>query len=260
MPFAAAAHEDLAMHQFAHFSANTRGRDFAVGDIHGHFQRLEQALDQLGFDPTVDRLFSVGDLVDRGPDSASVLHWLAQPWFFAVQGTHEALTLQLVDGHAHLNLDDYRHSGGGWFIDSPPAVRAQYAERLRQLPVALEIETPGGLVGLVHADCPFTSWTRLRRYLQTFSLQDPRTRDPAVDDIFQWSRNRLKRRDFSGVKDVRAVVVGHTPLRHARQLGNVFHIDTAGWSEGFFTFLEIASLALHEQPLRAEATVATRPR
>ena len=45
--------------------ANLRGRDLAVGDIHGHFQRLQQCLDAVGFDPAVDRLFSVGDLVDR---------------------------------------------------------------------------------------------------------------------------------------------------------------------------------------------------
>lgn len=238
------------MSQFARFSANARGRDFAVGDIHGHFSRLQQALDQLGFDPAVDRLFSVGDLIDRGPDSLAALDWLEKPWFFAVQGNHEVLTLQYVDGYPRLNPNDYRHSGGGWFMDASPSLRERYATRFRRLPVALEIETPRGLVGLVHADCPFASWSQLRSYLQTTPLLGQPTTDPAVDDVFQWSRGRLKHRDFSGVKDVRAVVVGHTPLRRARQLGNVFHIDTAGWSEGFFTFLELGSLALHEQPLR----------
>lgn len=240
------------MSQFAHFSANARGRDFAVGDIHGHFHRLQAALDQLGFDPALDRLFSVGDLVDRGPDSFDALQWLDKPWFFAVQGNHEALTLQLMAGHSRLNLMDYRQSGGAWFIDSPESIRVRYAQRFRSLPVALEVETAEGLVGLVHADCPFPSWTTLRTYLQNHRLQDGYRADAGVDEIFQWSRGRLKRRDFSGVKDVRAVVVGHTPLRRARQLGNVYHIDTAGWSEGFFTFIELGTLRLHEQPLRGE--------
>lgn len=238
------------MSQFAHFSANARGRDFAVGDIHGHFHRLQAALDQLGFDPAVDRLFSVGDLVDRGPDSFDALQWLDKPWFFAVQGNHEVLTLQLMAGHSRLNLMDYRHSGGAWFIDSPQQVRERYAARFRQLPVAIEVETAEGLVGLVHADCPFPSWTTLRTYLQSHVLSDSYNPDAGLDEVFQWSRGRLKRRDFSGVKDVRAVVVGHTPLRRARQLGNVYHIDTAGWSEGFFTFIELRNLRLHEQPLR----------
>jgi serine/threonine protein phosphatase 1 len=52
-----------------HFGRNTAGRDLIVGDIHGCFARLQVALDELGFDPERDRLFSVGDLVDRGPDS-----------------------------------------------------------------------------------------------------------------------------------------------------------------------------------------------
>ena len=48
------------MGRFRRLLANIRGRDLAVGDIHGHFQRLEQCLEAVGFDPAVDRLFSVG--------------------------------------------------------------------------------------------------------------------------------------------------------------------------------------------------------
>jgi hypothetical protein len=50
--------------------ANTAGRDFVCGDIHGCFDELDAALAKLQFDPAVDRLISVGDLVDRGPRSA----------------------------------------------------------------------------------------------------------------------------------------------------------------------------------------------
>ena len=49
------------------FPLNRRGRDLAVGDIHGYFALLQQALNRVGFDPVCDRLFSVGDLTDRGP-------------------------------------------------------------------------------------------------------------------------------------------------------------------------------------------------
>jgi serine/threonine protein phosphatase 1 len=63
------------MSRFRRIAANTRGRDLA-GDIHGHFQRLQQCLDGVGFNPAVDRLFSIGDLVDRGPHSAQALDWL----------------------------------------------------------------------------------------------------------------------------------------------------------------------------------------
>ena len=52
------------------FVLNESGRDFVVGDVHGCFRTLEHALGALTFDPNLDRLFGVGDLVNRGPHSA----------------------------------------------------------------------------------------------------------------------------------------------------------------------------------------------
>ncbi|WP_040262910.1 metallophosphoesterase [Pseudomonas massiliensis] len=225
------------MARFEHFGPNPRGRDYAVGDIHGHFTRLEATLRRARFDPARDRLFSVGDLVDRGPESPRALEWLAQPWFHAVQGNHEVLTRQYVEGDPQLHPDDYRSSGGTWFMQSSRQEQERYALRFAELPVALEVETQLGLVGLVHAHCPFSSWTTLREYLTgalPYAVE--------LEESFQWSRARLKQRDESEVRDVRAVVVGHTPLRRPRRLGNVWHIDTAGWSEGYFSLLELGRL------------------
>ena len=49
------------------FAPNTAGRDFVVGDIHGCFDALGDEMDRIRFDPAVDRMFSVGDLVESGP-------------------------------------------------------------------------------------------------------------------------------------------------------------------------------------------------
>lgn len=62
------------------FQLNADARDFAVGDIHGHFVRLEVALAAVKFSPEKDRLFSVGDLVDRGPESVDVLIGMQRMW------------------------------------------------------------------------------------------------------------------------------------------------------------------------------------
>ena len=64
------------------FGLNEDGRDFVVGDIHGMFQHLTELLEQIEFDEGSDRLFSVGDLVDRGPESHRALEWLDKPWFY----------------------------------------------------------------------------------------------------------------------------------------------------------------------------------
>jgi len=69
--------------------ANAAGRDFVVGDIHGMFDSVERALAKVDFDPERDRLFSVGDLIDRGPQSRDVVRFLKQPFVHAVCGNHD---------------------------------------------------------------------------------------------------------------------------------------------------------------------------
>lgn len=229
------------MSRFQQIAANPHGRDFAVGDIHGHFSRLQAALAAVGFDTAVDRLFSVGDLVDRGPQSAQCLEWLGQPWFFAVQGNHEALAIQHVRGQ----LMDYRlymASGGAWFLAQAPEAQRHFAERFARLPIALEVATAEGPVGLVHANCPLPSWALLRDTLLGHLPGLER-----AEEACQWSRERLHTQDISGIPDLRALVVGHTHLPRPDVLGNVFHIDTGGWrsnGRGHFTLLELATLKL----------------
>jgi serine/threonine protein phosphatase 1 len=55
---------------------NYDGRDFIVGDLHGCRSMLDELLEHANFDPQKDRLFSTGDLVDRGPDSVGCLELL----------------------------------------------------------------------------------------------------------------------------------------------------------------------------------------
>jgi len=52
---------------------NTTGKDFVVGDLHGCYDLLESLLGAVSFDKSKDRLFSVGDLIDRGPNSLRCL-------------------------------------------------------------------------------------------------------------------------------------------------------------------------------------------
>lgn len=75
--------------QVMRIAHNIHGRDFVVGDLHGHYNELRHLMDKVQFDISVDRLFSVGDLVDRGPESWECVMLLEQPWFYAVLGNHE---------------------------------------------------------------------------------------------------------------------------------------------------------------------------
>ena len=223
------------------FTLNRQGRDFAVGDIHGWYSRLQRRLDEIGFDPKRDRLFSVGDLIDRGPESERVLEWLAKPWFHAVQGNHEDVAVRYAKGNP-VDPASYSRNGGDWFMALSVQRRQEIAAVIVDLPVAIEVETEEGIVGLVHADCPFRDWGRLRALLE----KPPKASVMrSVRDQCIWSRRRITEMDSVGIEGIRAVIVGHTPLQQPVQLGNVYHIDTGGWlpdEGGHFTLLDLHQL------------------
>lgn len=215
------------------FARNAAGRDFAVGDVHGHFTRLEGALASISFDPARDRLFSVGDLVDRGPESDRVVEFLDLPWFHAVRGNHEDMAIRWPLGN--MDADNYVANGGAWNVANPHHTSQAIADALGTLPVAIEVDTTAGLIGIVHANCPLSTWTEFIAMLDDPGLS-ARARKSVIDAAL-WSRERIQSADRCGVPDVRAVIVGHTPVKCPQRLGNVYHIDTGGWMLGWHGLL-----------------------
>ncbi len=219
------------------FPPNAHGRDFAVGDIHGAFVALEAALAAIGFDRRRDRLFSVGDLVDRGPDSHTVTDWLDQPWFHAVCGNHDFMTWRSALGQPFEPVHHLAH-GGQWLAQLPRPEQRRIGQRLAALPMAMEVETPAGLVGIVHADFPSDDWQDLAHI--DWSQLD---RMGSAAGQCLWSTDRYRLRYAGPVAHIRAVVHGHQRVPVAQVLGNVHFIETCGWHPaGHFTFLELQSL------------------
>jgi serine/threonine protein phosphatase 1 len=221
------------------FALNSHGRDFAVGDIHGAFTALQAALDYIGFDPATDRLFSVGDLVDRGPESADVLIWLDKPWFHAILGNHDLMTCRAALGDPFPGID-YAAHWGAWLAALPADRQIAIGKRLRALPIVAEIETPAGTIGMIHADCPYDDWADIRS-TDWDSIDDL---DPTMK-VSLWSSMRYAKLYTATIKNIRAVVHGHTTIPHVTVLGNVHYIDTGGWcapAPGRFAFLDLHSL------------------
>lgn len=202
---------------------NDRGRDLLVGDIHGCVSKLMESLRIVGFDPTRDRVFVVGDLVDRGPQSMEALELLDKPWFFSVRGNHEDALLAVVDGLLDKNtLLEQPSQGAEWFFDRSAAQRKKAVALMRRMPIAIELETANGRIGVVHAECPLSSWDDM---VQKLEAGDEHVRGAAM-----WSRKRIKSGCQDPVEGVRAVVVGHTPVQHCASLGNTLYIDTGAWA------------------------------
>ncbi len=200
------------------FSQNQLGRDFVSGDIHGEFHLLEAELERLDFDTDRDRLFCVGDLVDRGSDSLAALEWLAKPTVHTCRGNHEIFVKSAPGYFVELSWW-VAVNGGDWWLEVDEATKWRFMETFAELPMLLEVETPQGLVGIVHADIPCNmSWSQFATRLQDG--------DQAVFEYALWSRGRAQEVCTTPVEGVYRVYCGHTVFDAPKQVGNVYFIDT----------------------------------
>lgn len=224
---------------FKFFSKNLVGRDFVVGDLHGMFSLMESQLESLGFNSDTDRVFSVGDLIDRGPESYRVIEFLDKPWFHAIKGNHEMMLIEAK--HKKTNYRSWVEKyGGAWWEDVDPTTQDEIRARLEELPIAFEIENDNDNVGIVHADVPVgLSWQEIIHDINN---------DEEIRDYLMWSRNRFKYIQLTGetvdVEGIGLVIMGHMPISKPLHINNLYYIDTgAAFVQkeelGHLTLLEI---------------------
>ena len=123
---------------------------YAIGDVHGCFKTLQKLLRKIQHDPRHDRLWFVGDLVNRGPRSLAVLRWAAEQGdrIVAVLGNHD---LHLLGRAAHVS-EPKRRDNLAEVLEAPD--RDDLLAWLRRRPL---LHREGGHL-LVHAGL-FPSWT-----------------------------------------------------------------------------------------------------
>jgi len=198
-----------------HFNLNTKGRDFFVGDMHGEFDLFVGKLHHLGFDFNVDRCFSVGDLIDRGPKSRDCLMLLEEPWFFAVMGNHEAMMIDPACWR------DWRYNGGVWG-DSVTNEDLLFLHGLikTKMPYTMTVQLEGGVVGVVHAESA------------------PNWEDNPIPDANTWDRDLIYSSNPRTTSGVDLVVCGHTVRKKPKRVTNHLFIDTGAVYNGTLTLVE----------------------
>lgn len=244
------------MSNFVELPLNSDGRDFVVGDVHGHKSLLESLLEAVGFDTGCDRLIALGDLIDRGPESPATLRMVRDaPWMVSLMGNHEAMLIDaLVDGHSE---QIWRMNGGGW-ANSREALR-DYAAIAEGLPLAIEWPLPDGRrIGAVHADVPpGTDWQTVRALAartgrddvepflwgRTRVVADARARAVEPDDARAGARVRTWEA-MQPVAGIERIYTGHTVLEPPLPRGraNVVFLETGGYlKSGRMTLVEVAT-------------------
>ncbi|MEM9002743.1 MAG: metallophosphoesterase family protein [Cyanobacteria bacterium P01_F01_bin.86] len=126
-------------------------RRIFIGDVHGHFDGLMQLLDKLA-PASEDQIYFVGDLIDRGPQSAQVVNYVRQQEYLCVLGNHEQLLLNAfskkrMNGQA---LHGWLYSGGQATLASYNNDLDWLGEHLdwfRSLPIYLDLDD----IWLAHA-------------------------------------------------------------------------------------------------------------
>ncbi|WHS62282.1 metallophosphoesterase [Pseudomonas sp. G2-4] len=228
------------MYRTKSFPPNKAGRDFVVGDIHGHFKLLTKALDKLDFNTEVDRIFSVGDLIDRGPDSIEVLNWLEKPWFHAVRGNHEHMLIECISGHG--DISRHIRNGGAWLYELQPVAQRELLKVLQELPLIIEINLSNDqVIGIVHAEAPATKsndgWPEAKDAI-TGRLGKPNQQQALKTALY--AREKIEREDHTSIGGITRLYVGHSTVPSVMRLGNVVYIDTGcSFSDGALSLVEI---------------------
>lgn len=199
-------------------------RTLAIGDIHGCYQSLKRLEKFAKFSPD-DLIVTLGDHVDRGPDSRKVINWLIErdeQQLVALRGNHELMMLAARDSFDHQRE---------WFACGGKAVLRSY--------------------GVDHPDdIPDKHWRFLTKNLCSHYVHGNHffvhanaypdlELNEQPDYMLYWESKAERAPHQSG----RIMICGHTPQRSGIPLdmGHAICIDTGACKGGWLTCMDVNS-------------------
>lgn len=121
-----------------------------IGDVHGHYTALSELLENIA-PSQEDEIYFLGDLIDRGSQSAKVVDFVIKNNYNCILGNHEVMLLDAIGGE-QINQEVFHgwlQNGGNTTIASyenkmPPT---EHLEWFKNLPLYFDL----GDYWLVHA-------------------------------------------------------------------------------------------------------------
>lgn len=127
----------------------TQSQQIVIGDVHGHYEALIKLLEALALGDD-DEVYFVGDLIDRGPESARVVDFVIKQGYHCLLGNHEQMMLDAVGG-GHISpqlLQAWLHSGGYPTLESyNHQIPEDHLKWMQRLPLYFDL----GDYWIVHA-------------------------------------------------------------------------------------------------------------
>jgi serine/threonine protein phosphatase 1 len=217
-------------------------RVYAIGDIHGRFDLLQDLLarieaDDRARDPAKTHIVLLGDLIDRGPQSREVIDFLLNggPGFadvHIVMGNHEEMLLRLAEDPSIRARDHFLRAGGRETFESYNAPQHMldlpdyYAEDalLRYVPDAHLAFLRAAHHGVQFGDYLFVH----------AGIRPGVPIDEQMQSDLRWIRGEF----LTSEADHGVVVVhGHTVVREPEVRANRIGIDTGAYASGMLTAL-----------------------
>ena len=245
-----------------HRDSTARRRVLVVGDIHGEYEMFMRLLKVAEYDEACDTIYSLGDVIDRGPESLRTLEWFAgRRGAYMLLGNHEAMMMQAGEDFDASRV--WARNGGGWSHCLGAREKFLYTCMLRTLPLTAEIsyDTGAWRVGLVHADVPSgLPWKKMQGVQTGFGDAVTDWSDSA-STVAIWGRRRfkadlamrklprdqlaaeVKMRIWPHIQPVRGIdllICGHTVIDDfvPRGRGNVLWIETGAAYGGRLTAVD----------------------
>jgi serine/threonine protein phosphatase 1 len=124
-------------------------RRIIIGDVHGQYDALLQLMEAIAPQEN-EPVYFLGDLIDRGPNSAQVIEFVRKNRYHSLLGNHEQMLLDVLGNQATMGemFQGWLYSGGyATLVSYNHKIPQDHIDWLKTLPLYLDL----GDIWLVHA-------------------------------------------------------------------------------------------------------------